>query len=119
VTVDPINTGNGLQSFSLVSASNATVNIPAFTTGTYNPVTATFTVPNTALPVDFTLRAMGRTSGVLIRAQCSGTGSRAASASLGLSAPDVSFWMADNTPAAMNSPFTTDMKLEEETAQTR
>jgi hypothetical protein len=72
VTVDPVNFGNGLQGYSLVSATNAVVNISAFTPGTVGPVTATFTVPNTSQPVDFTLRATSRFSGVLIRAQCGG-----------------------------------------------
>jgi hypothetical protein len=92
ITVDSINSGNGLQSFTLVSATNANVNIPAFTFGTYDPVTATFTVPNSAQAVDFTLRAATRASGVLIRAQCGGG---SASADLrNTHMPDMSFWMA-------------------------
>ena len=71
VTVDPANVGIGLQSFTLVSATNAVVNIPAFPPGTYNPVTATFTRPNSGQAVDFTLRAASRLQAVLIRAQCS------------------------------------------------
>ena len=71
VTVDPANVGIGMQSLTLVSASNAVVTIPSFPPGTYNPVTATFTVPNSGQAVDFTLRASARLSSVLIRAQCS------------------------------------------------
>jgi hypothetical protein len=93
VTVDIINLGTGLQGFSLVSATNATVNIPAFPIGTFNPVTATFTVPNTSQPVDFTLRATTRFSGVLIRAQCGA----AAAPMFSIYAPDMSFWMPDET----------------------
>ncbi len=94
VTVDVINSGTGLQDYSLVSATNATVNIPAFTIGTFSPVTATFTVPNTGQPVDFTLRAAARFSGVLIRAQCAATAF--AGSGFGLNAPDLSFWLPDN-----------------------
>ena len=62
------------MSYTLVSASNANVTMPAFPAGTQNPVTATFTVPGPG-PVDFTVRAALRTSAVLIRAQC-GTSAR-------------------------------------------
>ena len=72
VTVDPANSKPGLQSLSLENSSNATVTIPGFQNGTYDPVTATFTVPNASQPVDFTLRAESRRNAVLIRAQCSG-----------------------------------------------
>lgn len=70
VTVDPVNTGVGLQGFTLVSATNANVAIPSFPFGTTGPVSATFTRPNAAQAVDFTLRASSRASAVLIRAQC-------------------------------------------------
>lgn len=71
VTVDPANTGAGLQGLTLVSAANANVSIPSFPLRTIDPVTATFTVPNPGQPVDFTLRASsGRFVAVLIRAQC-------------------------------------------------
>jgi hypothetical protein len=78
-----------------VSASNANVNIPAFTFGTFNPATATFTVPSPGQAVDFTLRATTRFSGVLIRAQCSAPGF-AANTRTSL-VPDVSFWMPAQT----------------------
>ena len=99
VTVDPANVKPGLQSFTLVSSSNANVNIPAFSSGTFNPVTATFTVPNTASPVDFTLRAQSKRNAVLIRAQCT-----AATAATGQAAsrpaPYASLWMPSaNAPA--------------------
>jgi hypothetical protein len=70
VTVDSINAGTGLQAFELVSASNATVAIPSFTLGTFEPVVATFTVLDPSLAVDFTLRAANRYHGVLIQAHC-------------------------------------------------
>ena len=70
VTVDPANTKPGLQVLVLENAANANVAIPPFPSGTYNPVTTTFTVPNTALPVDFTLRAESRRNVIRIRAQC-------------------------------------------------
>lgn len=94
VTVNTINSGTGLQGFSLVEATNANVSIPAFTVGTTGAVTATFTVPNQGQAVDFTLRANTRFSGVFIRAQC-GSSSRA-EAAFGIHAPDVSFWLPNN-----------------------
>ncbi len=94
VTVDTINTGFGLQSYSLVSATNAVVNIPLFPPGTFNPVTATFTIPDPAMPVDFTLRASSGLS-VLIRARCGGASANAETF-LGISAPDVSFWLPES-----------------------
>jgi hypothetical protein len=63
-------------------------------------VTATFTVPNSAQPADFTLRAESRNNAILIRAQCS-------SATAAVEQPawrqlqDASFWMPTaNAPAA-------------------
>ncbi len=103
VTVDPINTG-GLQGFSLISATNAVVTIPAFTPGTTAPVTATFTRPNAGLPVDFTLRASAAFSGVFIRAQC-GVAARAEGAAFSLNAPDMSFWLPNNLTAGAGSLF--------------
>ncbi len=73
VTVDHVNAGTGLQSLTVVSATNAVVNIPAFTPGTFNPVVVTFTAIDPALPVDFTLRAASTFHAVFIRARC-GTG---------------------------------------------
>jgi hypothetical protein len=72
VTVDIANNGVGLQGYTVVSATNANVNIPAFPPGTFDPVTATFTIPNPGQPVDFTLRASARRDAILIRAQCTG-----------------------------------------------
>jgi len=72
VTVDAATGSVGLQGYTVVSATNANVTIPSFPRGTYNPVTATFTIPNPGQPVDFTLRASARQSAVLIRAQCTG-----------------------------------------------
>ena len=70
VTIDHINGGTGLQSFTMVSSSNAVVNIPAFTPGTFDPVTPTFTVMNPNLPVDFRLRAASTSSAIFIRVRC-------------------------------------------------
>jgi len=71
VTVDHVNAGTGLQSLTVVGTpTNAIVNIPAFTPGTYNPVTVTFAVPNTSQAVDFTLRAASTFHAVNIRVRC-------------------------------------------------
>ena len=71
VTVDHVNAGTGLQSLTVLGTpTNATVNIPAFTPGTYNPVTVTFTVPNTSQAVDFTLRAASTFHALNIRVRC-------------------------------------------------
>jgi len=72
VTVDSVNSGTGLLSFTVVNATNATVTIPAFASGTYNPVTATFTVNNPSLGYDFTLRAANQYHAIFIRVQCGG-----------------------------------------------
>ncbi len=71
VTIDHVNAGTGLQSLTVVSATNAVVNIPAFTRGTFNPAVVTFTVINLAVPVDFTLRAASTFHAANIRVQCS------------------------------------------------
>ncbi|MDQ3751012.1 MAG: hypothetical protein M3367_18640, partial [Acidobacteriota bacterium] len=70
VTVDHVNAGTGLQSLTLVSATNAIVNIPAFVPGTTAPVVVTFTPINPNLPVDFTLRAASQFHAANIRVQC-------------------------------------------------
>ena len=58
VTVDHVNAGTGLQSLTVIGTPvNAIVSIPAFTAGTFNPVTVTFTPIDPNLAVDFTLRA--------------------------------------------------------------
>ena len=72
VTIDPVNSGIGLHGFTLISSLNANVVIPAFPSGTFNPVGATFTIPDPGQPVDFTLRASSRVNAILIRAQCAG-----------------------------------------------
>ncbi|MDQ3749276.1 MAG: hypothetical protein M3367_09750, partial [Acidobacteriota bacterium] len=73
VTVDHVNAGAGLQSLTVVSATNAAVNIPASTPGTYAPVTATYTIINPSLPVDFTLRAASTFHAIFVRVRCGGT----------------------------------------------
>jgi hypothetical protein len=70
VTVDSVNSGTGLLSFTVVNATNATVNTPAFPSGTYNPATATFTVNNPSLGYDFTLRAANQYHAIFIRVRC-------------------------------------------------
>jgi hypothetical protein len=70
VTVDHVNAGSGLQSLTLVSATNAVVMIPAFTTGTTMPVVVTFTPIDANQPVDFTLRAASTFHAANIRARC-------------------------------------------------
>jgi len=71
VTVDHVNAGTGLRSFTVVSATNAVVTIPAFTPGTFNPVTATYTIIDPSQPVDFTLRAASLYHSIFIRVRCS------------------------------------------------
>ncbi len=97
VTVDMVNVGLGLQSYTVVSATNANVTIPAFPFGTTAPVTATFTRINGAQPVDFTLRASARTNAVLIRAQC-GVPTVASNSVM----PDVSVWMPTQTVSGID-----------------
>jgi len=71
VIVDHVNAGTGLQSLTVVGTpTNATVNIPAFPAGTFNPVVVTFTPTNAALPVDFTLRAGSTFHAIFIRVRC-------------------------------------------------
>ena len=71
VTVDHVNAGTGLRSLTVVGTpTNAVVNISAFTPGTLNPVTVTFSVINQALPVDFTLRAASTFHAANIRVRC-------------------------------------------------
>ncbi len=70
VTVDSIDSGTGLQVFTVVNATNAIVTIPVFTPGTFAPVTATYTIINPGLPVDITLRATNQFHGVIIRLRC-------------------------------------------------
>ncbi len=73
MTVDHVNAGTGSQSITVVGAPvNATVNIPAFTPGTYNPVVVTFTRINPALPVDFVLRVSSTFHSVFVRVRCGG-----------------------------------------------
>ena len=70
VTVDHVNAGTGLQSFTVVGVpTNATVNIPPFTPGTFAPVTATFTAINNA-PVEFMLRAASTFHAANILVRC-------------------------------------------------
>ena len=72
VTVDHVNAGTGLQSLTVMGVpTNAVVTIPPFAPGTFNPVVVTFTRPNPALPVDFTLRAASTFHAANVRVRCS------------------------------------------------
>ncbi len=74
VTVDHVNAGTGLQSLTVVGMPvNATVNIPAFAPGTFNPVTVTFTPTMPGQMVDFTLRAASTFHAANIRVRCAET----------------------------------------------
>jgi len=74
VTVDHVNAGTGLQSLTVVGVpTNATVNIPPFTPGTFNPVTVTFNATTPGLAVDFTLRAASTFHAAFIRVRCAET----------------------------------------------
>jgi len=74
VTVDHVNAGTGLQSLTVVGVPvNATVNIPPFTPGTFNPVTVTFTPTMPGQAVDFTLRAASTFHSAFIRVRCAAT----------------------------------------------
>jgi hypothetical protein len=71
VTVDHVNAGTGLQSLTVIGMPvNATVNIPAFTPGTFNPVVVTFTPTDPTQAVDFTLRAASTFHAANIRVRC-------------------------------------------------
>ena len=70
VTVDSVNAGTGLQSLTVVSATNAIVVIPPFTPGTFDPVTVTFTRVDPNLALDFTLRAANTFHSIFIRVRC-------------------------------------------------
>jgi hypothetical protein len=102
VTVDLVNSGIGLQGYTVASATNANVTIPPFPFGTTAPVTATFTRPNPSQPVDFTLRASARSSAVMIHAQCSApaTGPEQ-EAAFRLIVSDFSFWLPEQSARAV------------------
>jgi hypothetical protein len=76
VTVDHVNAGSGLRTFEVLNQTNAVVTIPPFTPGTFDPVTATYTITDPSQPVDITLRARSSFHGIIIRLQCGqgGTG---------------------------------------------
>jgi len=74
VTIDHVNAGTGLVSLTAVGMpTNATVNIPAFISGTQAPVTVTFTPTDSNQAVDFTLRAASQFHAVFIRVRCAVT----------------------------------------------
>ncbi|MEO6050822.1 MAG: FG-GAP repeat protein [Pyrinomonadaceae bacterium] len=71
VTIDHVNAGTGLKSLTVFGTpGNATVIIPAFTPGTYCPVTVNFLPTDPSMPVDFTLRAASTFHAIFIRVRC-------------------------------------------------
>ncbi len=70
ITVDSIDSGSGLQSLTVVNSFNTTTNIPAFTFGTFNPVTTTFTRNDPNVGANFTLRAANQFHAIFINVQC-------------------------------------------------
>jgi len=56
----------------VAAPSNAVVNIPPFTPGTFAPVVVTFTTPDPAQPTDFVLRAASTFHAAFIRVRCGG-----------------------------------------------
>ncbi len=72
VTTDPVDVGFGLRSLSTTTTTNAVVTHPAFASGTFSPVTSTFTIPNAALPSSFTFRAASLYHAANVRATCVG-----------------------------------------------
>lgn len=71
VTVDHVNTGTGLQTLTVVGKpTNSIVNIPRFMSGTYDPVSITFTPIVPGLAVDFTLRAASTFHAIYISMRC-------------------------------------------------
>jgi len=88
VTIDHINAGTGLQSLTVVSMpTTAVMNMPAFASGTYAPVTVNFTTPDPALGVDFTLRAASSFYSIFIRVRCAQTCTPSTTVSQGDLAP--------------------------------
>lgn len=100
LTVDSINSGTGLRLFTVVSSSNAVVNIPEFASGTFDPVTATFTAIDPNLPMDITFRATNQYHGVLIRLQDVEDHQTESTSLL----PDISFWLPNSTTGARPMP---------------
>ncbi len=70
-TFDHVNAGTGLQSLTVVGTpTNATVNIPAFTPGTFAPATVTFTPNDPSQAVDFTIRSASTFHAANTRVRC-------------------------------------------------
>jgi hypothetical protein len=69
ITIDHVNAGTGTRSISVVSSTNAVINIPPFVLGTFNPVLVTFTAI-TPGQVDYTLRAASQFHSIFIRVRC-------------------------------------------------
>ena len=70
VTVRHIDIGSGLMSLTLVNSSNASVNIPTFEPGTFDPVEVDFKPYYPNLTINFTLRAANSLSSIFIRVRC-------------------------------------------------
>lgn len=74
VTVAHVSTGTGLQTLTVVGKpTNAIVNIPAFSPGTFDKVVVTFTPIVPGLAVDFTLRAASTFHAANISVRCAET----------------------------------------------
>jgi len=69
-TINSARSQSGLQSLTLVNATNAAVTVPVVTPDTTTPVTVTYTITNPNQPVDITLRATGANEIILIRLRC-------------------------------------------------
>jgi hypothetical protein len=70
-TFDHVNAGTGLQSLTMVGTpTNAAVNIPAFTPGTFDPATVTFTANDPSQMVDFTIRSASTFHAANTRVRC-------------------------------------------------
>jgi len=69
-TINSARSQSGLQSLTLVNATNAVVTVPVVTPDTTTPVTVTYTITNPNQPVDITLRATGANEIILIRLRC-------------------------------------------------
>jgi hypothetical protein len=71
VTFDHVNAGTGLQSLTMVGTpTNAAVTIPAFTPGTFDPATVTFTANDPSQAVDFTIRSASTFHAANTRVRC-------------------------------------------------
>ncbi len=74
ITIKHINAGTGLQSLTVVNSSgNSAVNIPDFTSGTYEPVVVNFNQIISGYAMEFSLRVASTYHAANIRVRCSET----------------------------------------------